>query len=82
VRGHRDSLVPEDWQRVARKDWERMNLHLSCVNVSLDIISLKDIHLLLHQSLLAMISRGILRRQKGLSRFYLVKINEEDPLMA
>jgi len=28
VRKHKDSLLPEDWQRVARKDWERMNLHL------------------------------------------------------
>jgi HEPN domain-containing protein len=29
VREYKDSLLPEDWQRVARKDWERMNLHLS-----------------------------------------------------
>jgi len=28
MRERKDSLVPEDWRRVARKDWDRMKLHL------------------------------------------------------
>ena len=28
MREYKDSPLPEDWQRVAKKDWERMNLHL------------------------------------------------------
>lgn len=29
MREHKDSLLPEDWKRTARKDWNRMKLHLS-----------------------------------------------------
>ena len=29
MKEHKDSLLPVDWRRVARKDWERMELHLS-----------------------------------------------------
>ena len=29
MREHEDSTLPEDWRWIARKDWERMKLHLS-----------------------------------------------------
>jgi len=29
MREHKDSLLPEDWRSIARKDWARMKLHLT-----------------------------------------------------